>query len=117
MDTDVRAERRAATGAGRGAAAAIIALGVAITLLGPAALALGGSAGRAGAPTLVIAPPWVSPAAAAREAGGRPIGPTEAPLATLAVFDGPGLAARLRRAGAWFALDGAAVARWCGVDA
>jgi hypothetical protein len=99
------------------AAALIAALAVGVTVLGPAALALGGSEGRAGAPTLVIAPPWVDPAAVAEAAGGRPIGPTQAPLATLAIFENEGFRARLRAAGAWFALDGAAVARWCGVDA
>ncbi len=109
MDREARRSRRGA--------AAIIALAVATTVFGPVALALGSTEGRAGAPTLVIAPPWVDPAAAALAAGGRPVGPTVAPLATLAVFEDADFAARLRRAGAWFALDGAAVARWCGVNA
>lgn len=72
----------------------------------------------AGGPLLVVAPPWRDPAVLLAEAGGRPIGPSAAPLGLLAADDAPdhprSFAARLQAAGALFALDAGALARLCG---
>ncbi|KUF11624.1 hypothetical protein [Pseudoponticoccus marisrubri] len=69
-----------------------------------------------GAPVLVIAPPWsIGAAQIARSAGGRPIGPTWAPMGALAVFDGPVPTRRIRDLGGWGVTDGARLARLCGV--
>ena len=52
-----------------------------------------------------------------RRAGGRPIGPTGAPIALLAVAGSQpeSFPARLRMEGAWLVLDGAIAAQLCGV--
>jgi len=52
-----------------------------------------------------------------RRAGGRPIGPTRAPFALLAVAnDHPeDFPDRLKTEGAWLVLDGAIAAQLCGV--
>ena len=52
-----------------------------------------------------------------RRAGGRPIGPTGAPLALLAVADShpESFPSRLKTEGAWFVLDGTIPAQLCGV--
>lgn len=52
-----------------------------------------------------------------RRAGGRPIGPTRAPLAMLAVAEShpESFSERLRNEGAWLVLDGAIAAQICGV--
>lgn len=52
-----------------------------------------------------------------RRAGGRPIGPTRAPIALLAVAEThpENFPERLRTEGAWLVLDGAIAAQLCGV--
>lgn len=52
-----------------------------------------------------------------RRAGGRPIGPTRAPIAVLAVAvsQPESFPGRLRMEGAWLVLDGAIAAQICGV--
>lgn len=74
-----------------------------------------GPAASAGAPALVLAPPWRDAAAAAEAAGGRVVGLERAALAALAVFPDAEALARLRRVGA-IALDGRAAASFCGVN-
>jgi len=84
-------------------------------------VALAGAAARAPAPggALLVVAPDRGRAALLAAAGARPVGPAEAPLASLAVAAGPGadpgLPRRLRAAGAWLVLDGTALARLCGV--
>ena len=67
---------------------------------------------RAGAPRLVILPPWGDGDAILARAGADVIGPARAPLWALVAPD-PGVAARLRADGAWVA-DGGALASFCG---
>ncbi len=97
------------------AAWAAMGVSVAAVIVGPAALTLSAPPGPPGSPVVVVAPPWDDPVDAALAAGGRIIALGEAPLATLAVFDSPDFARRLRAAGA-FAADGAALAALCGVS-
>ncbi|MFN3613136.1 MAG: hypothetical protein ACK4WC_01055, partial [Rubrimonas sp.] len=73
------------------------------------------AAPQAGTPVVVVGPPWVSAADLAMRAGGRPVGPLQAPMGVLAVFEDPDFPARLRAAGAWGAFDGARLAALCGV--
>ena len=69
---------------------------------------------RAGAPVLVIAPPWSGGAAAVlAQAGGQEIAPVRAPFAVLGVLDRP---EDVRQAGAWAVWDAAFLAQLCGVD-
>lgn len=82
-------------------------------LSGPAA-ALSAARPVGDGPYLVVIPPWRAPEAVIRHAGGWPIGPTDAPLATLATGDGPDFLARLRSAGAWLVLDQAKMSWICG---
>lgn len=96
--------------------AAISAAFLIAALAGPIA-ALGASTPRANEPVLAIAPPWVDVAGVVDRAGGRAIGPWRAPLATLAQGHGAQFADRLRAAGAWIVIDGAALARICGAAA
>lgn len=98
----------------RGALALAAAFGVAS--LAPAGIMLARATPQTGAPVVVVAPPWTSAAELAVQAGGRLIGPTDAPLGTLAIFDDPGFPERLRAAGAWAAFDGARLAALCGVN-
>ncbi|MDJ0820979.1 MAG: hypothetical protein QNJ09_04095 [Paracoccaceae bacterium] len=80
------------------------------TLLGPAEP-------MPGRPVLVIAPPWGGDASAiVTAAGGQLIGPVQAPLAALALFDGAVPVEDMRLGGAWGVRDGAVIARICGVD-
>jgi len=65
---------------------------------------------------LVIAPPWNGTGGAAgivHAMGGDPIGPSQAPFATLAVLDNP---AEARSFGAWAVFDGSILARLCGFE-
>jgi hypothetical protein len=96
--------------------AAVSAAFLIAALAGPLA-ALGAAAPRPDAPVLAIAPPWIDVDAVVARAGGRPIGPVGAPLATLAQGEGAHFAERLRDAGAWMVVDGAALARLCGAAA
>ncbi|WP_172330481.1 hypothetical protein [Mangrovicoccus sp. HB161399] len=80
------------------------------------ALVMSAPAGE-GAPVLVVS----GSGAEARlrlvaEAGGYPVGPVSAPMATLAASDQPGFAARLEAAGAWFVLDAAFLSTICGAN-
>ncbi len=99
------------------AALASMTLGPLAAAPAAALLAARPSPGAAG-PVLVVAPPWRDVAAILAEAGGRPVGPADAPLGRLAADDDPDrprpFAARLHAAGALFALDARALARLCG---
>lgn len=67
---------------------------------------------RAGAPVLVIAPPWGDgPAVLLQAAGGQEITPLRAPFAVLGVLDEPELLQ-----GAWALWDATALARLCGLE-
>lgn len=66
-----------------------------------------------GGPYLVVVPPWRDAAQIVTAAGGAPLGPTRAPLAVLAVAEGPDFAARARDAGA-VVRDGRVLAAICG---
>lgn len=104
-------------------------LGVGATAL--ASMSVG--AGTASGPVLVVAPPWRDLEDLAERAGARLVGPFSAPIAAFVqstgrpsadpagVRSGPpppdaasDLAERLKTAGAWFALDAAALAQLCG---
>lgn len=104
----------------RRAALAGIAVLVAITALaGPGAVLLGAdapppAAGVGPPPVLAVAPPWAEPSDIVARAGGRVVSPLGAPLAVLASGPGPDFPARLKAAGAWFALDGRRIAQLCG---
>lgn len=75
-----------------------------------AAVALG-APGDAGAPVLVIAPPWKGgPEAIVAEAGGWVVAPVKAPLSVMAA--GASLDA-FKAAGAWFLLDPGALSFFC----
>jgi hypothetical protein len=94
--------------------AALATSTLAIVALGPAALALGATPAQPGRPALVIAAPWTDVEAALAAAGGRAIGPVRPRIAALGVVDDP--AALKRLAGeVWWIVDGAALARLCGV--
>lgn len=91
-----------------------------LVLFGPVAIALSGAGLERSVPTvsplLVIVPPWRDAIAVLEAAGGWPIGPQTAPLATLGTLPPsvpPGL---LYEAGAWAVLDGAIIAAMCGVS-
>ena len=94
-------------------AAAIVLAGVAapITHLVHAAEPV-----EAGAPVLVIAPPWVALDDAIAGAGGQSIGPTAAPLARLATGDADFLQRLQANRSIWIG-DGRAIAALCGVGA
>tara|TARA_R100000935_G_scaffold14528_1_gene29065 strand:+ start:14 stop:361 length:348 start_codon:yes stop_codon:yes gene_type:complete len=51
-----------------------------------------------------------------RSSGGRLIGPTSAPLASLAVSDDPEFVERLRSLGTFMVLDGRSIAQLCGAS-
>ncbi|EPX78480.1 hypothetical protein [Salipiger mucosus] len=93
--------------------ASVLLFGAGLTL----ASALGPAPSAAGRPVLVVAPPWGpgAPAIVAL-AGGRILGPVEAPFGVLAVFDDPRPAERLLALGAWTACDARAMASLCGVN-
>ncbi|QPM91607.1 hypothetical protein [Pseudooceanicola algae] len=64
---------------------------------------------------LVLSGPWADREAAIAAAGGHGVGPTWAPMATLAQAGNPDFGDRLREAGAFLVVDGTAVAKFCGV--
>lgn len=80
--------------------------------LAMAPLALLSAPPGAGAPVLVVLPPWRDADDMLRRAGGRPVGPLRAPFAVMAT-GGTDLAARLRAAGAWAVTDAPLLARIC----
>ncbi len=94
-----------------------VLLGFAVVIMGFAALPVSllfSARPVAGAPVLVVAPPWGAAGDAAQivqTERGRLIGPVQASFAVLALVDDP---ARLSRAGAWAVLDGRRIARLCG---
>lgn len=85
-------------------------------------VALSAAAARPPAPggVMLVVAPERTRAALLAAAGARPVGPADAPLASLAVQAGPvadpGLPRRLRSAGAWLVLDGTVLARLCGAS-
>ncbi len=72
------------------------------------------SAPKAGAPVLVLLPPWVDGPSVVEAAGGRVIGPMSAPFALLAYGDDPGFADRLQIAGALNVSDASILSELCG---
>lgn len=100
------------------ASAILIAAPMALVGFAGPLIALGTATPQADADLLLIVAS--DPASVARQAGGRPIGPWQAPIGALVAAgseDAAGFAARLSAAGAWIVLDGAAVAAICGVKA
>ncbi|MBL3564048.1 hypothetical protein JMM59_03330 [Rhodovulum sulfidophilum] len=69
------------------------------------------------ATTLLVVGPMNGLPDILRRAGGRPIGPTRAPFALLAIADDhpEDFPDRLKTEGAWLVLDGAIAAQLCGV--
>ncbi|WP_339949950.1 hypothetical protein [uncultured Albimonas sp.] len=123
--SDLSAGRPPAPGAGRRRRAAgwlgLGALGLLAGLGGPTAALLAARAGdpQAGAPAggdpvLAIVAPWTDVEAVVAQASGRGISPISAPLAALAVGEGPDFPERLKAAGAWLVLDGRLLAELCG---
>lgn len=92
----------------------LVMAGVFVAMLAPAAALVSMPAPDRG-PFLVTLPPWADAEAIVTAAGGRIIGPLEAPFAVLATADADGFARLARARGAWFVTDGAALARLCGV--
>lgn len=69
---------------------------------------------RAGAPVLVIAPPWAGgPAAVLAQAGGQEISPVRAPFAAMGVFDNFD---DVWAAGAWAVWDAGFFMKFCGIS-
>lgn len=90
---------------------------IVFTLCAPPVLGLAATPPVGEAPRLVLFAPWADGAALVRQAGGRPIGPLEAPMGVLAVAeDTAAFDRRVRAAGAWTVIDGRAIARLCGVS-
>lgn len=113
-----RAEREQA-GRGRGALAALV---VVVALAGPLAALAGLAADPAGtgaarAPVLAVAPPWRDLDAIADAAGGRIVGPVQAPFAAFAAGGDADFTERLLTSGAWFVLDAGRLAQLCGAAA
>ncbi|WGW02902.1 hypothetical protein [Tropicibacter oceani] len=104
----MKADRRDAVDAGMGIFALVLAAGLSLRgLVGPLPQ-------DAGLPVLVVAPPWGAGAAAlVQQAGGQLVGPVQAPLGALAVFEGPVPRQRLLSLGAWMVRDGRFVATLC----
>lgn len=92
----------------------VFLMALAVTLIGPI-LALASTPLKADGPRLVIVPPWVNADVLVVQAGGQVIGPIQAPLGALAYSEKPNFDADLRKHGAIAVLDGAAIARICGV--
>ena len=94
----------------------MLRLAVICAAIGASLLAAAGAfaPARAGAPVLVIAPPWAGGAAAVLDqVGGQEIAPIRAPFAVMGILDNP---AEARRAGAWAVWDASALAQLCGFD-
>jgi len=68
----------------------------------------------AGAPVLVVLPPWADADHILRAAGGQAIGPVAAPFALLAQSEAANFVQSLHAQGAWAVRDGASLARLCG---
>ena len=64
---------------------------------------------------LVLHAPWVLGEDLVAQAGGRVVGPSNAPLGVFAMSHEPSFVARLFEAGAW-PVSGKALAALCGVD-
>lgn len=97
---------------------ALLLVGLLPALFGSSALAyLGPPVDPGSVPVLVIAPPWSGGAPElVRAAGGRGVGPLDAPFGILAVFpQGAVTAQDLKNRGAWAVRDAAALASLCGV--
>jgi hypothetical protein len=89
---------------------ALVCLSLVLPQLAGLAAAPPGSEG----PVLVLHAPWADGTGIVRAAGGRPIGPADGPLATLASAPDPdAFRERLRAAGAWSVLDARAIAAFC----
>jgi len=93
---------------------AAILMGVFCVLAGPV-LALISSPPVPGRPVLVVTVPWGTGAEDLIVlAGGVPMGPVSAPIASMAMSDTAGFVTRLKQAGAWLVLDGQRLAEICG---
>lgn len=87
------------------------------TLCVPPVLAVVAAPLPAEGPRLVLYPPWVDGVDIVKRAGGDPVGPSQAPMGVLAFApDSDAFDQRLRSAGAWAVLDGAAIAALCGLE-
>ena len=95
------------------AAQGALGTAVAATLAAGPVLAALAAPPPADGPLLAVVAPWRDAAEVARAAGAAPVG-LAAPMALLVTGEGADLPARLRAAGAWAVLDGAALAALCG---
>lgn len=81
---------------------------------GPA-LSVSMSAPEPGGIMLVIVPPWIDGNSAVEAAGGTPVGPVQALFGQFATAPSADFVTRVEARGAWAVMDGAALARICGV--
>ena len=87
------------------------------TLSVPPVLALQSASPKDDGPRLVLHAPWADGVALVRTAGGQPVGPVTGRFGLLAYADEmDAFDSRLLAAGAWLVLDGAVMARICGID-
>ena len=90
---------------------------LAVVLSGPLFALAGARPDPTSVLLVVVSPAGPGAVDVIRAAGGVPIGPNRAPLASLAAPAAPDFALRLRDAGAWLVLDGQRLAAICGVSA
>ncbi len=92
---------------------AFIAL-VGLCLALPSAASLAAAPRGGLGPFVVLHAPWTDGAGLVRAAGGRAVGPADAPFSTLAAAPDPAaFRARLHAAGAWAVLDAPALSAFC----
>lgn len=72
--------------------------------------------GEAGAPFIVVVPPWRDAESIIAAANGRIVAPQKAPFAVLAYSESPTFSSRVVSAGAWSVINSAALAQICGAD-
>lgn len=91
----------------------VMILVVFVALSGPV-LALASMPAPKEGPVLFVVPPWLDRVGFLEKLGAYEIGPVPAPMAILAVLEGPEMVDRGKSFGAWAVLDGSAIARLCG---
>lgn len=65
---------------------------------------------------VVVAPPWQDSEQVIASAGGRLIGPIQAPLASMSVLVSEQYLQELYQDGAWFVFNGKTIAAICGLE-
>ena len=91
-------------------------MSVVVTLLTGPVLALVSAPPDPTGPVLVITPPWTNAVERVLAAGGRPVGPTAAPIGVLAVIETPEGMKRLQKHGDVLIRDGRRLANICGIS-